>query len=151
MTREEKCKLLISKGYTYNKENGKIFNASGLEMKTKHNHGYIYLCFYNNKKQFRLLGHHFAWFIINNEIVNEIDHINGMKHDNSILNLRSVTREENSWNMTKAKGYSFCKRDNLYYSRITVNKNTIHLGSYKTAEDARKSYLDAKKKYHVIN
>lgn len=38
----------------------------------------------------------------------------------------------------------------MYNARITVNRKNIHLGNFKTKEQAHQVYLEAKKKYHII-
>jgi hypothetical protein len=48
-------------------------------------------------------GHQFAWFVLYNETVNCIDHINRIKTDNRPANL-NVTTSQNSMNMKVYKG-----------------------------------------------
>lgn len=47
----------------------------------------------------RFLAHRLAWLHVHGDWPNgEIDHINGNADDNSIANLRVVTRQQNVWN-----------------------------------------------------
>ncbi|WP_395655883.1 HNH endonuclease [Flavobacterium sp.] len=149
MTREERCELAIERGYIYNSETGKIFGIVGKEIKCKHL-GYIRIQLKKNKKVYFLLAHQFAWYYINKKCVEEIDHINGIRDDNKISNLRSVSRNKNQWNQKKAKGYSYHKLKQKWQSQIRVNKKDIHLGTYNTEQEARNAYLQAKEKYHII-
>lgn len=148
MTREERCLLAIEKGYTYNPETGKVYSKFNREI-TKHtNMGYIILQLKLNNKAYGLLSHQFAWYVTHKEIVEEIDHINGQRDDNRIYNLRSVNHQSNSWNNTKAKGYSWCKRDKRFITSIKVNGKNICLGRYNTEAEAKEAYI--KEKYHNI-
>lgn len=148
MTTKEKCELAIKKGFKYNLTNGKIFGILGKEIIGKCGNGYIRLEII--RKKIYLKGHQFAWFYINKYIPEEIDHINGIRTDNRIDNLRAVTRQQNQWNRTTAKGYCWNKNANKFMAQITVNKKQIHLGYYETEYDAHKSYIKAKQKYHII-
>ena len=149
MTREEKCKLAIERGFTYDSETGLIYNRFGKIVGRNH-YGYIKIALYLNKKQYNLMAHQFAWYCVNNECVEEIDHINGIKDDNRICNLRSVTHQQNCFNRTTSKGYSFKAKKNKYESSIVIKNKYIYLGSYNTEEEARNAYLAAKQIYHVI-
>lgn len=145
MTREEKCKLAIEMGYTYNPETGKIYGVKGKEITLKKDTGYIVI----NNSKFNLLGHQFGWYFIHKEIVGCLDHINGIKDDNRICNLRSVTHQQNMFNK-KVKGYSWHKQTNKWQSQIKFNGKKIYLGIYNTEDEARQSYLQAKEEYHII-
>jgi len=78
-----------------------------------------------------------------------IDHKSGNKLDNSIANLRITTHQGNQHNRTKAKGYSWDKRDKKWKAKISLNGKRIHLGYYETEEEAHQAYLDGKEKYHI--
>ena len=150
MTREERCELAIERGYTYNPETGKIRNRFGKETKSIRN-GYIYMGIQVKAKTYNLSGHHFAWFWVHKECdIEQLDHINGIRTDNRISNLRKVTQNENQWNRVTAKGYSWKKRDNKWEARIIINRKNKYLGCFNSEEEARKAYLEAKEKYHII-
>jgi len=150
MERIDKIKLVLSKGITYDPNSGQIKNKKGITLNSKTSNGYSAIRLKKNGKQIVLLSHHFAWFWVYNEIVYEIDHINNIRNDNRIVNLRSVTSQENKFNNSKAKGYSFYKKYKSWKARIKINGIDIHLGYYNTEIEARNAYLKAKKKYHII-
>jgi len=149
MTREEKCLIAIEKGFTYDPISGQVFGVRGKVITSKID-GYVCIALYLNKKQFALRAHQFAWYWVNKEIVDCIDHINGEKDDNRICNLRTVTHQENQWNRTKAKGYYWSKKANKWRAEIGVDGKKICLGSFDTEDEARLAYLQAKEKYHII-
>jgi hypothetical protein len=151
MTREEKCELAIEKGYTYDQETGKIYSRFNKEITSKFKTGYhFFILIDKNKKRHQLLAHIFGWYCINKECVEQIDHINGIKDDNRILNLRSVNNQQNHFNRITAKGYYWNKRVDKWQCQIMLNNKSIHLGYFEKEEDARAAYLEAKEKYHTI-
>lgn len=77
-----------------------------------------------------------------------IDHINSVKSDNNIDNLRLVTTQENGFNRPSAKGYSWNKRAGKFNAQIIINGQNKYLGTFVEEKDARKAYLDAKEIYH---
>lgn len=84
------------------KDDGTIINKFGKKVGHQGNSGYIYLSF--NGKQ--MLAHRLIWEVFNGEIPKgmEIDHINTIRNDNRLKNLRLVTIKENRNNpLTKAK------------------------------------------------
>ena len=77
-----------------------------------------------------------------------IDHINGIRSDNRIDNLRLVTMQENHFNRSNVIGFNWSRGG--WRTCIVVDKKFINLGNYDNKLDARAAYLRAKKKYHVI-
>lgn len=149
MTRLEKIQLAINNGFTYNSETGKIYGIKGKEIIGKCCE-YIAITLRDENKKFcSLKGHQFAWYIVNKEIVKELDHINRDRSDNRICNLRSVTRNENQFNKD-IKEYSFNKKLNKFVSRIALNYKQLYLGLFDNENEARQAYLDAKEIYHTI-
>lgn len=147
MTREEKCKLFTERGYTYDAETGKIYSRFGREITGKSNTGYIKI----NNNKFELLGHQFAWYCVyGNCDTDHLDHINGIKDDNRISNLRAVNSMQNQWNRNDMKGYFFRKDIQKYKAQIQVNGKRKFIGHFNTEEEARTAYLQAKEKYHII-
>jgi hypothetical protein len=77
-----------------------------------------------------------------------IDHINGNSTDDRSVNLREATITENAWNHKSRKrriqlpmGVRTTKGVFGYQARISYRKQQIHLGTFKTVEDARSAYL----------
>ena len=150
MTREEKCKLAIERGYTYEPETGLIYNRFGKLITYKSYNRYVQFTLSLNNIKYKVFAHQFAWYWVNKECVEEIDHINSIKYDNRIKNLRAVTKHQNQWNRQKVKGYWWNKSSEKYRVQITFNKKNLYLGLFETEEEARNAYLEAKQIYHVI-
>jgi hypothetical protein len=150
MTRKQKCELAIEKGFKYNSETGTIINRFGRVITNKRKDGYLCINLYNeNRKEYKLLTHQLAWYITYGEIIEEIDHINGVKDDNRIANLRRVTHQGNCFNRTTAKGYYWNKKAKKWHTQIKLNSKQIYLGLFDEEEDARQAYLNAKEIYHI--
>ena len=100
----------------------------------------------------RLLAHRLIYMYHYDKIMDNlsIDHIDGDTTNNHIDNLRAITHQENHFNHTKAKGYSWNKKLKKYSAQIHVGGNKIHLGYFESKEDAHNAYLDAKEIYHKI-
>jgi hypothetical protein len=86
-------------------------------------------------------AHRVAWAIYFDKWPTEIDHINGEKADNRILNLREVTRRENSKNrslrsdnQTGAVGIS--ERRGKWLARIQAGDKNVCLGTFATKDEA---------------
>lgn len=150
MTREDKIKIAIQKGFTYNKTTGEVIGVKGKPIKTKTNQGYYRIMFVYESKAYYIFHHQFAYYIIYGEVKDCIDHINRNKLDNRIENLRPVNKQENSFN-TCAKGVYFNKRQKKYASKIMISGKRIHLGYFEREEDAINIYLQAKNIYHKIS
>jgi hypothetical protein len=105
------------------------------------------------------LAHRLAWFYVHGKWpVHMIDHINRVKTDNRIGNLRDVTNSQNlqntklkKSNSSGYKGVTFNKKSKKWCARITVNSKKIHLGYFYTREDAYAEYRFAAKQFHTHN
>ena len=100
-------------------------------------------------------AHRVAWSIHYGEWPsNQIDHINGIRADNSIANLRVVTPQENSRNRTMNRdntsgvcGVSWFKRLKKWKVQIKVDGRMIHLGLFDSIEDAAAARAEASARY----
>ena len=99
--------------------------------------------------------HRVAWYLMHGTLPEQIDHINGIKDDNRIVNLRAATREQNYWNKPKTikntsgfKGVQKLKDCNRWSASITANKKNYYLGLFESAEAAHHAYLEAAKLHH---
>jgi hypothetical protein len=76
-----------------------------------------------------------------------IDHINGIKNDNRIENLRDVETYQNCcnrlprFNDLEYKGVSFHKYSNKWRARIRFKGKEICIGYFKNKDDAAKAYV----------
>lgn len=77
----------------------------------------------------------------------DIDHINRIKNDNRLENLRLVTHQENHFNRD-AKGYA--KNGNGFNGRIRFN-GILKQKYFRTEIEARTWYLEQKEILHVIH
>lgn len=113
----------------------------------KEKDGYIRVRIYSkNYPIHRLI---YIYYFGDFDSVLEIDHINRIRDDNRIENLRLTTNQENQFNRN-AKGCSFEKRLNKYKAQIKLNGKSIHIGRYDTQEEAHNAYKKAKLNYHII-
>ena len=89
------------------------------------------------------LAHHLVWLYHHGYLPKEIDHINGIRNDNRIENLREVSRLENTRNKemhgrntSGVTGITYNKAGKSWRARINVNYKEIYLGCFKNKEDA---------------
>ena len=97
-------------------------------------------------------AHRLIYIMHNGDIPKDlqIDHINGVRNDNRIENLRLVNSNENQWNRKTAKGYCWHKTMGKWVASIKANGKQKHLGYFDNEKDAHQAYLDAKNKLHVF-
>lgn len=129
----------------------------------KAHNGYMQL-----KVDYRIYAaHRLAWLHFYGEWpVNEIDHINCVKDDNRIVNLRDVSNQANSQNRREARrmstpspfstgllGTYFNQRRRCFIANISnpITGKYEYLGRYATAEEAHAVYLEAKRRLHEGN
>lgn len=156
LTQEELKRL-----FDYDKETGiftrkistcnrvNIGDVAGSKMKI----GYL-LINISNKKYY---AHRLAWFYEYGAWPKDkIDHINGIRNDNRICNLREVNNRKNGENQrnptinnkTGFLGVYFHKQAKKYCVQIGVMGKTKYIGLFIYKEDAYNAYIKAKREFH---
>lgn len=145
MDKNNVCLKAIEMGYRYDENTGNIIGMKG-NLITAKKMGYLYI----RNNDIQLFAHQFAFYCSYGYVPKVIDHINGIKDDNRICNLRAVTNQQNSWNRTRTKGYYFNKNNKKYHTQIRANGKLIHIGYFSNEIDAKEAYINAKQEYHII-
>lgn len=92
-----------------------------------------------------------AWFMTYGEQPNFIDHINGVRSDDRIINIRNVTALENSHNHGKSFNGSglpcgvSMSPAGTFRARLMCEKKQVRIGHFKTAHEAHNAYLEKRK------
>jgi hypothetical protein len=111
-------------------------------------HGYVYI----NIDGHGYRAHRLAWLYVHGHMPDMVDHINGIRDDNRIANLRPVdcqgnlaNRRSNKSSRLGIKGVSIKKGSirSPYCAFITVNKKRIQIGVFATADEAAHAYNKA--------
>lgn len=109
------------------------------------------------KGKMLMAAHRLAWFYVHGAWPSkDVDHIDGIKTNNAIANLREVCQMENQQNRKKSHrdssskilGISLDKRRNLWKAEISVYKVRQFLGYFETPELAGDAYIKAKRLLH---
>lgn len=153
MTAEEARAMLI-----YDPNSGSLIwkvtkggRRAGTIAGTAQSAGYRYVSGY--------LSHRLIWLIVYGEWpAADIDHINGMRDDNRLENLRSVSRQINSENQRSCHKRSKSgvlgvvpsnRSPRRWQAQIRAGGRNRSLGNYETLEEAHAAYVTAKRKLHA--
>jgi hypothetical protein len=116
--------------------------------------GYIRVKVLNKK----YLAHRLAWFVVHGKWPEgQIDHINGNRADNRIVNLRVVDSSGNAQNRrSKQKNnqsgyFGVHSSGGKWRAQIRIDKKLRHLGMFDTPELASMAYLEAKRSLHTTS
>lgn len=116
--------------------------------------GYIVISVGNKLHQ----AHRLAWFYVHGYWPACLDHVNRVRTDNRLANLREVTRSQNLQNTTTVRskvsglrGVSFCKQTGRWKAQIGLNGKGKNLGRFDTPEQAHAAYLAAAAVMHTHN
>ena len=105
-------------------------------------------------------AHRLAWLLVTGDWPNgEIDHVNGIRSDNRIQNLREASRITNLQNLKRANSRSSTgllgvvrkEGGHRFGARIRVNTKQKWLGSFATPDEAHAAYILAKRALHPGN
>ena len=102
-----------------------------------------------------VLVHRIIWFMFNNDLPDQIDHIDRNRMNNRIENLRASNNMKNQHNSSVRKdNKTGCPGVNVntngkYQARISVNGKRINLGSHVNLKNAVDAYIAAKEIYHA--
>ena len=124
--------------------------------------GYVIFNIKINNKQYNFLAHRVVatLFVENKKNNSEVNHIDRIRSNNIFTNLEWVCRAENgchrSLNIKKTSIYIGVSIDkkmkiNIWKSQIQINNKKIHLGFFKTEEEAYKARCDYEKANNIEN
>lgn len=103
-------------------------------------------------------AHRIAWAIATGKEPRFIDHVNGVRDDNRLVNLRETDKLGNARNQKRhhtnrsgVSGVCRCSRSSTWRAYIRNGKKNIHLGVFKEFEDAVAARKQAETKlgYHI--
>lgn len=105
-------------------------------------------------------AHRLVWIYHNGDIPDglNIDHINGIRTDNRIENIRLATKAENAQNTIKksnnSSGYMgvfWDTKSKKWRAQICHNLKVIHIGRFNCPKEAHEAYLKKKAELHTFN
>ncbi len=139
--------------FTWRKSRGRV--SAGMRAGNTNKQGY---------RRIKVNGHFYAehrlvWFVEHGEFpTQELDHIDRVRSNNQINNLRLVSRKTNMENTGRHgrntsgfKGVSFSKAAQKWRAFIGHNGKVKALGYFPTPELAHGAYQKARQKYFEIN
>lgn len=170
MSRDLPSPEMLRKLLRYDPDTGKLFwQHRKIEMfaherswkmwNTKYFGKEAFTCLANGYRQGTIFyrgyqAHRVIWAIRHGKWVKYIDHINGVRDDNRIENLRSVTHKENMQNSARPKnntsgvtGVCRAKALSKWMAYIRVDYKQIHLGFFTDKADAIAARKAAEEKY----
>jgi len=99
-------------------------------------------------------AHRLVWLYVYGKWPNKIDHLNHIRDDNSLFNLREASSTENSRNQSKRKdntsgyvGVTWNKARKKWKAQIRLKDTVKFLGYFQELEDAIKARKEAESKY----
>jgi hypothetical protein len=143
----------LKKLITYDTEAGDMYWVkSGKFAGCKRKDGYVVIRL-NGTLYYR---HRLAWlYVYGVEPTYTIDHINVIKGDDRLINLRDVPFIVNAQNRKKApksnksSGYIGVQRNrDKWQAHITTSGKRMMLGTYATPQEAHQRYIEAKRRLH---
>ena len=148
---------LVKSAFSYEHGNLYWLIAPSKNVKAGYLAGYLSKSGYQKVRLDRqeIFAHRIIYAMHYGDIPNDmhIDHINGIKHDNRIENLRLATNTENICNQKNAQvsnktGFLGVSVDrNKFVAQIQIKGIKKRLGRFSNIQDASKAYHFARKEY----
>ncbi len=118
---------------------------------TIHHSGYVFITLLGKK----VAAHRLAWAWGNEDLPSQIDHINGNRSDNRLINLRPASRSQNMHN-AKLKNVNKSGHKNVQWDsesqkwrvRVRVDGKRFHIGRFADKEVAVKAANDFMVAHH---
>jgi HNH endonuclease len=140
--------------FYYDPETGLLFRRRNLNKPVGwlNVHGYIETKFMSES----IVVHRIIWIYMNGDIPKDLvmDHVNGIRTDNRISNLRLATRSENSLNSTKnknntsgVKGVTFHKQKQMWGAKIRMNGLVVYEAYFLNKVSAESAVQKAREFY----
>lgn len=137
--------------FTWNADRGRLAKKGFIAGCLRRN-GYIEIVIHHRLYK----AHRLAWLYIHGQMPPVyIDHINGVRSDNRIANLRLASFCENqrnckrkSTNSSGIKGVSWHARLKKWRARIYANGTRLHLGVFASLKDAERAMHSARTHFH---
>lgn len=106
----------------------------------------------------RHYAHRLVWlYVYGSWPVYQIDHIDGVRTNNNLANLRDVTHGINVQNRRSASKRSksgllgVSPKQNKWVAQISIDKKKKHIGYFDTAIEAHEAYMLVKREMHIGN
>lgn len=120
--------------------------------------GYVYIGLTVNGVTKSFFAHRLAWLLSSGSWpMGVIDHIDGCKTNNRLVNLRDTDFRTNAQNIRSAfttnkssglLGAHYHKSKRKWAAEIHINGRNKHLGYFTSAEAAHNTYINAKREHH---
>lgn len=131
---------MLQKHLRYDSESGLVFRHDGTPaFQTRSISGYLCGTLFGQKYR----AHRIIWKLIYGTEPELIDHIDGVRTNNLLANLRSVTEPENQKNRrlsisskSGVNGVHWCKASRAWIAKITINRRAKALGRFHNIDDA---------------
>ena len=103
----------------------------------------------------RYYEHRLIWFYHYGQWPKVLDHINNVRDDNRVENLRECNHQQNQFNRlpnpnssSKYKGVYWHKRKLCWYTCYRFSGKLVHIGYFNSEVEAYNAYVGATKKVH---
>lgn len=159
---DKRLKKMCLQRFSYEKETGRLL--WNIELKTRPNvkignhaghlcktSGYRYVTL----DHIMYAEHRIIFLIEHGYIPEVVDHINGIRSDNRIENLRSVTQRQNGQNLIRHRdghlvGASFNTKSKKWNSNISIKGKNLRIGAFDSESLAHEAYMAAYNEYEKM-